>query len=131
MINPYSFIELYSYKQDHPLGEPILDAMLPLMIEHPGIRARQIARQLDVRQNDLSGAVRILTGYSLDPLLSQWRMYKALELLRTTNLSFTEIARICGYRQNKHLAKAMKRALKMTPFEYRNGYRRTVERPTK
>ncbi len=110
---------------------PILKDVVELIQHNPGITAKAMARQLEVRRSDLSGAVRLLTGKGIDDLLMVWRMMHALELLRTTRDDFETIARKCGYTRGKHLANAMKRELRLTPFEYRKGYRRGVQRPIK
>ena len=129
MIKQFTLSELYAHSRERPIGESLLDALIPMLHSNPGLQAKTIAKYLGVKTTDLSGAVRILTGRTMDALLSQWRMYKALDLLRNTELPFSDVAIRCGYRQYKHLAKAMKRELRITPFEYRNGYRRTVQRP--
>ena len=108
---------------------PILKEMSSHLSRSPGITCRALAKALDVDGRDLSGSVRLLTGMTLDAMLKRWHMMKALDLLRNTDYDYKTIARICGYSQPKNLERAMKRELHMTPYEYRNGYRRGVERP--
>lgn len=110
---------------------PILKDVVALIQHDPGITAKALARQLEVRRPDLSGAVRLLTGKGIDDLLMIWRMMRALELLRTTTDDLATVAQKCGYTCAKHLANAMTRELRLTPYEYRKGYRRGVQRPVK
>lgn len=131
MITKISVETLYIQASTGTVETPILKDMIPLIQRNPGITAKALARQLEERRTDLSGAIRLLTGKGIDELLMIWRMMRALELLRTTTDDFEVIAQKCGYTQGKHLANAMKRELRLTPFEYRNGYRRGVQRPVK
>ena len=108
---------------------PVLREISPYLTRSPGLRLKDLAKHLEVKPSELSAAIHLLTGETFDALLNKWRMYKALDLLKDTELTLEQVAEQSGYSQYKHLAKAMKRELQMTPFEYRHGYRRTVERP--
>lgn len=141
MLPKYTISELYARSPDTMTGDYIIDSLLTLLKNHTGMKshtgmktpagmkAKEVAKALGVRKSDLSGAVRILTGKTLDAMLTEWYMLKALELLSRTSLDFATIAQLCGFRHRKYLAQAMKRYLKMTPFQYRNGYLRGVQRP--
>ena len=129
MIKTYTFDELYAHGKGHPIGERILDVVLPLLHTHPGWRVKTLAKHLGVKPNGLTATIHLLTGMTMETLLNKWRMYKALELLKDTELTLEQVAEQSGYTHYKHLAKAMKRELRMTPYEYRHGFRRTVERP--
>ena len=129
MQQKYQISELFLRPRDHPTGDTIIDAVVTLLHDHPEMWAKDIATALGVSRRDLSGAIKILTGTGLNAFVNEWHMRKAIELLKTTHLDLATIAHRCGYRQRKHLARALDQELGFTPFEYRNGYRRGVERP--
>lgn len=131
MLPKYTISELYARSPDTMTGDYIIDSLLTLLKSHAGMNPKEVAKALGVKKSDLSGAVRILTGKTLDAMLTEWYMLKALELLSRTSLDFATIAQLCGFRHRKYLAQAMKRYLKMTPFQYRNGYLRGVQRPVR
>lgn len=128
MNKKYTVIELYALTPDHPSGDHIIDAVALLLQRHPGLAPCAIANTLGVSRRDLSGAIRILMGITLEQLTNHWRMMTALELLRDSSIDFQTIALRCGYQHGKTLARALKRELHLTPFEYRNGYRRGASR---
>ncbi len=51
--------------------------------------------------------------------ITNLRMQKACELLRTTNLSIAEIASRCGYHDNNYFSRIFKKHNGMTPSAYR------------
>lgn len=51
--------------------------------------------------------------------LSQYRIQKASEMLKTTNLSSTEIAYECGFQSASYFIEVFKKIEKCTPLEYR------------
>ena len=129
-MNPrFQVSELFLRPRDHPTGDTIIDQVVTLLQDTPGLWGKDIADKLGVRRRDLSGALYILTGMGTNAFVNEWHKLKALELLKDPHLDFATIAHRCGYRQRKHLARALDNDLGITPFEYRNGYRRGVERP--
>ena len=125
----YSISELFLRPRDQPTGDTIIDAVLTLLHANPGLWGKDLAEKLDIPRRDLSGAIRILTGMGINTFVTEWHKLKAIELLKNPRLDFATIAHRCGYRQPKHLARALDQELGFTPFEYRNGYRRGVQRP--
>lgn len=53
--------------------------------------------------------------------LNSFRLEKSMELLRTTDLSVTEIAAACGYSGSSYFAECFRRAKGCTPTQYRLG----------
>lgn len=70
-----------------------------------------------------SKLIKTITGRTFTQLLLQIRMEKAQVLLQDTNLSVANIANQIGYETTEHFIRTFKKALKMTPTEYRKiGY---------
>ena len=120
---------LFTRAKGEPSGDMIIDQVVALLQENPALWGKDIANALGVSRRDLSGAMKILTGMGINAFVNEWHMLKAIELLHDPHLDFAEIAHRCGYRQRKYLARVLDHEFGFTPFEYRNGYRRGVERP--
>ena len=92
--------------------------------QKPAIWSKDVAKSLNVSRRDLSAAIRLLVGKTLDEMVKEWRMLQAMEQLRSTDLDILDIARQCGYSNTRHLSFAMEKRLHMTPYEYRYGAHR-------
>ena len=120
----HTISELFARSREQPTGESILDAVTEVLRTKPVIWPEEVAKQLGVKKEHLSGAVKILTGVSLEKMIREWRMLQAIYYVRHTDMTFEEIAQKCGYSQTKTLTQAMEHYLHMTPYEYRNGCHR-------
>jgi hypothetical protein len=81
----------------------------------PGNLDRPVARTL----NDTREAVHTL-------LVEQLRIDKAKELLRTSNLAIAEVAYSVGYPDNSYFSALFKRAVTLSPKDYRSLVRRKI-----
>ena len=61
-------------------------------------------------------------GITFTAYLTQLRMNRAKELLKTTNLRISEISDALGYDYYFNFTKLFKKEVGMTPKEYRNTY---------
>ena len=113
--------DLYTLARDQPIGIPILADVVYYLKRSPGITGKVLAKKLDVKRSALSGAVQILTGSTLNDMLRQWRLLRAIDLLSNTSLPYLEVARLCGYRTVNGLTKFMERNKKCTAREYREN----------
>jgi len=62
---------------------------------------------------------RVAMGCSVQQWIAQRRLRRAQELLRHGRLGLAEIALQCGYASPSHLSHSLKRALGITPSQYR------------
>lgn len=125
MIKPkISVFELYRLPEDTLIGDTILDPVVEILRKKPVHFAGDVAKLLGVRYRDLSGAVRLLTGQTLDQLIKEWRMMQAVELINRTELDFLTIANRCGFTTVEHLSAALQKKMQKTPYELRNGCHR-------
>ena len=62
-----------------------------------------------------------MTGQTIFSYLNMLRINQAKELIRTTNLSFTEIAYLVGIEDKYYFSRVFKRMVGMTPTEYYNS----------
>ncbi len=120
----YNFNELYALANGESCGEKILDAVIEALRTHADVCSEEVAAHLGANRRDLSGAVRILTGMTLDAMVKEWRLRQAYEMVQDTDLDFDEIAQKCGYSQPKTLVVAFEKKYHVSPYECRNGHHR-------
>jgi AraC family L-rhamnose operon regulatory protein RhaS len=88
-------------------------------LEHPW-KLQEMAERCSVKRTQLANLCKQLTGYPPMLYVSRIRFERACELLRTTDMSITDIAFECGYNTSQYFAEAFKRFSRMTPSEYRS-----------
>lgn len=62
-----------------------------------------------------------LTGHSVKEYVRKRRLSNALALIKTSDLSLTNIALQCGYSSHQALCRAVRQSLGLTPSGYRNS----------
>ncbi len=123
-LTNFTISELFCNYRQKPTGEVVLDRIIGLLNEHPGLRGNDIAKSLGFKRRDLSSAVLVLMGHNLDVLVSQWHVLAGIEYLQTTDMSFGEISQKCGYTCHKNFAEAFENHFGYTPYEFRKGFKR-------
>jgi transcriptional regulator GlxA family with amidase domain len=79
-----------------------------------------IAARFDLSVRTLTRRFRQATGGTPMQYLQQVRLDNARELLRSSNLSVAEIAFSTGYPDTSYFSALFRKAMKMTPKDYRN-----------
>lgn len=80
---------------------------------------REFAAQMQVSEEHLSRRFHKEVGTSLTSYISDLRTKKAAELLKTTQLSISDIAMYVGYTDNNYFVKVFKKRYGMTPSAFR------------
>ena len=80
-----------------------------------------LSEKLHLNPSYLSRRFKELTGRTLTEVILRIRMETACELLKTTSYRISEIAQMVGYETAANFSKVFKKAMKMTPREYRDG----------
>lgn len=88
---------------------------------HASVRTEEVARAGGTSVRHLSRLSLNRHGISFGQLLHQHRMARALLILKSEDLSISEIARICGYRNTSSFSRAVHRHFGETPCAVRNG----------
>ncbi len=78
-----------------------------------------MAKELGYSYNYLSHLFRRKTGMTIQSYVSQKKIEKSIELLSDERLSITEIASVLNYDCIQSFSKAFRRAMNMSPTEYR------------
>ncbi len=122
----YNVEELYakcSSAITDEVTDPIVASVINVLLHTNVLSAEDLAAQLSVSPRKLSGAVELLTGLPLGKFIAEWRFLQSQELLRTTELSYTDVAHRCGYNDEWSLILIYEKRLKTTPHIFRTGYR--------
>ena len=84
-----------------------------------GWSVKSLARE--ARMSRSAFALRFRTVLDQTPLeyLTQWRMYKAGAMIRSNNMSFSEVASAIGYGSESSFSRVFKREMGEAPREYR------------
>mgnify|MGYP000350017135 CR=1 FL=1 len=94
-----------------------------LLISEPlrHITIEGLALEVGLNRNKLQYGFRKLYGHSIDEFRMRVRMRCASKLLRQTDKSVKEIARLTGYKNISSFSVAFKRVFKVPPTQWRNS----------
>ncbi|WP_231565548.1 helix-turn-helix domain-containing protein [Psychroserpens sp. Hel_I_66] len=81
-----------------------------------------IAKELNVSPNYLSGLLKSLTGQSTQQHIHEKLIAKAKEKLSVTNLSVSEIAYELGFEHSQSFSNLFKKKTNLSPLEYRKSF---------
>lgn len=90
-----------------------------LNLNEPDMDINMICRELGVSHTSLFKRVKQITGSSIKEYIDGIRMERAEELVKFTDLSFTEIAGRIGFVSSRYFSTFFKRKTGMTPSECR------------
>lgn len=86
-------------------------------------RMPTLAEQLGISLRSLNRRFKAATGMSPSEYLQQQRLNSARDLLRTSNLSITEVSIACGYADADYFCRLFNATMKQTPRAYREAAR--------
>ena len=87
------------------------------------LRIPAIAQELGTSARSLNRRFKAATGLSPSAYLQHQRLNTARDLLRTSNLSVTEVALAVGYNDSDYFCRLFRNAMKQTPSDYRASVR--------
>jgi len=79
----------------------------------------ELAEAVGLSRSGFAHRFRTLVGEGPMQYLTNWRMFKASRLLRSTDLKLSQIARSVGYDSEAAFCHAFKRVMRLTPGEHR------------
>ena len=83
----------------------------------------ELVREIGVSRRHFFRAFKQSTGKTPHSYVAEHRLKRAVDLLRTTDLSATDIALGCGFASSSHFTVAFKQALGTGPSEFRRRWR--------
>ena len=111
-----------SPENDHILYEQFNSAMLlKAYYRDPNLTLNRIARKLKVPARQLSGAINRVTGKNVSQIVHEFRIDAAKELLKTTNLSITDIMFDCGFQTKSNFNREFLRVVGVSPSDFRRS----------
>lgn len=104
-------------------GSLIMDTVAAILITTSESTVAGLAQRLGARQQDLIGAMRILTGMPPIDFIRLYRSRQVKEWLTYTDLPISEIARLSPFKSAAALTKHFTKTEGMTPTAYRQKHR--------
>jgi two-component system response regulator YesN len=104
-------------------GKNLVDQAKQLLQMQPGKTQREIAQALHVSSPYLSKIFHEQTGETFSQYSIGQRIALAKDYLKTTDWTVEKIGEEVGYTSQKHFYQVFKRAVKMSPAQYRKRFR--------
>lgn len=83
----------------------------------------QIAASVHLSPSHISGLFRKETGQTVSAYISYVRIEKSKQLLKTTQLSISEIASLCGFEEQSYFSRVFRKQTGVSPKAYRDNPR--------
>ncbi|CAM3445538.1 response regulator [Marinicrinis lubricantis] len=88
----------------------------------PALSLESAADTLQVSSGYLSRLMKQELGVSFTQLLTQTRIYRAVQLLNSTDLPIHDISEQVGYETQHYFSSAFKKVMGVSPNQYRKGF---------
>jgi len=89
----------------------------------PDLQIEDIAAFINIDRSYLFRKFKECTGRSMKQYLSEYRMERACELLRHTNLSVKSVSHSVGYQDPLYFSKVFSKSMSISPSGYIKQYR--------
>ena len=103
------------------LNDPVIGAALYLMhnrVDYPWT-IEKLAHEVGLSRSAFAHRFRRLVGEAPLEYLTNWRIFKASELLRTGKMKLTAIAQSVGYDSDASFSRVFRRVMQTSPGQYR------------
>ena len=93
-------------------------------LQNEDFNVNTLAEEMGLSRSPFFKKLKSLTGFAPVDLVKEIRLTKALSYVETTDMNFTEIAYIVGFRDPGYFTKCFRQKYGKTPKEYRNDLSR-------
>lgn len=93
-------------------------------LQNEEFNVNTLAEEMGLSRSPFFKKLKSLTGFAPVDLVKEIRLTKALSYVETTDMNFTEIAYIVGFRDPGYFTKCFRQKYGKTPKEYRNDLSR-------
>jgi signal transduction histidine kinase/DNA-binding response OmpR family regulator len=100
-----------------------LNRIMTENLENTTFDILQLSREIGMSRASLYNKLKVLTDMSTGEYINKFRMEKAIALIKTTSLSFTEISEKVGYATSRYFSTAFKQYTGETPTQYKEKIR--------
>ncbi len=116
--------EMGDVSEDSGTPEVISEAKLYMSqnFTDPNLMLQDVAKAVGMSNSRFSTVFSQQTGQTFTEYLMYLRLNKAREMLKTTNIKSSQIARESGYNDSHYFSYIFKKNVGMTPSEYRTKY---------
>ncbi|MDF1852433.1 MAG: DNA-binding transcriptional regulator [Verrucomicrobiales bacterium] len=120
---PVNEIVVRESSDSRSVSDPVVRNAMQFIREHLSdpITTAEIAKAAGVSKTRLQIRFRSAVGTTLRQFLTERRLLRAEDLIRTTDLTFADIAERCGFRHHEYLGHVLKRERGLTPRQLRIG----------
>ena len=112
-------------KKIEPTGSELMDRLAQALAKDCRLETSHFIASTGLNPNDFRVLFRLHTGLSLKEFIKEYQQMRACEWLACTDLSYTEIAKRCGFASASSLSHYFRKSLRCTPTEYRHQHRPT------
>lgn len=120
----YESMRYFEGSTDKHSDETVLQIQLWLQDNYQkDVKFAELAEQFDMSVRSMNRRFKLATGKSPLRYLQEIRMSIARDLLKTSNLSISEIAYSVGYHDLGHFSALFKKSFSATPHDYRTTVR--------
>jgi AraC-like DNA-binding protein len=102
-----------------PAPDPRIGRVLSAIAGNPFVTIGDLSRLVNLSHSQLSHLFRAAQGVSLSSFLSDRRLERAAQLLRSTEMRIKEITYDAGYKQAPSFVRAFQRRFGASPTSYR------------
>ena len=95
------------------------EKILSEQYSHSDLSVEELASEMAVSGSGFYTKIKSITGLSPVEFVRTYRLKKAAKLLKSTNLSVTEISEISGFGTQKYFSNSFKKHFGITPLAYR------------
>ena len=90
------------------------------------LNIRKVADFLKISESYLSRLFKMETGYTFVEYLTNYRIKKAIELLREKSEKIYEVAALVGYSDSRYFSALFRKYVGVTPSEFKDGLNRKI-----
>lgn len=116
--------EQYLVKKDVQLLEKI-HQVIEENLDNSDFNIDTIASNIGLSRSAFFKKLKSLTGLAPVDLVKEIRLNKSIELIKSTDLSISEIAFAVGFKDSGYYSKCFRKKYNQTPREYMNEYRKS------
>ncbi|HHX37669.1 MAG TPA: helix-turn-helix transcriptional regulator [Clostridiaceae bacterium] len=91
-------------------------------MNYQSVSLKSLADDFHYSQQYLSSLIKKNTGYNLTTLINKIKLSRAVDYLKNTKLTLSEIAEQVGYNSEDYFSKVFKRFYNESPQQYRKKH---------
>lgn len=84
-----------------------------------------LCKEMYMSRATLYNKLKALTDMGANDYINKFRLERAIQLITTTDLNFTEIAERTGFSTSRYFSTAFKQYTGETPTQYKESHKRT------